>query len=58
MHKVWNDLNHHQQIGLKYFDEFEERIPREEVAEVEKIVNQILPEVNPKLVATICGSYR
>ena len=28
-------LNTHQQIGLKYFKEFEERIPRAEMAKME-----------------------
>ena len=33
-------LSHNQQVGLKYYDEFLERIPREEVTEIEAMVNQ------------------
>lgn len=58
LEKVKHLLNNHQKIGYTFFDEFQQRIPREEVAEVEQIVNEILPELDPKLRATICGSYR
>ncbi|XP_057309051.1 DNA polymerase beta-like isoform X3 [Hydractinia symbiolongicarpus] len=29
--KISNQLTHHQQIGVKYFSDFEERIPRTEI---------------------------
>lgn len=45
-------------VGLDYFAEFEARIPREEVAEIEAAVREILPEIDEKLIITICGSYR
>lgn len=31
-------LSHNQQVGLKYYDEFLERIPRDEVTEIEAVV--------------------
>eukprot|EP01119_Soliformovum_irregulare_P023660 TRINITY_DN8310_c0_g1_i1.p1 TRINITY_DN8310_c0_g1~~TRINITY_DN8310_c0_g1_i1.p1 ORF type:complete len:485 (+),score=219.60 TRINITY_DN8310_c0_g1_i1:116-1570(+) len=58
LEKVKHLLNHHQEIGYKFFYEFEERIPREEIVEFEKIIQSVLPEIDPKLEATICGSYR
>ena len=36
------DLNFQQQIGLKYYHEFLERMPREEVEEIEKTVRTFL----------------
>ncbi|KAG7263923.1 hypothetical protein CRUP_029263 [Coryphaenoides rupestris] len=33
--KIEHKLNHHQQIGLKYFEEFEKRIPRDEMEKME-----------------------
>ena len=32
-------LSHNQQVGLKYYDEFLERIPRDEVTEIEGTVS-------------------
>jgi DNA polymerase beta len=55
---VKDRLNHHQLIGLKYFSEFKQRIPREEVAEIESIVKSVLPDIDPKLILTTCGSFR
>ena len=34
-------LNRQQQIGVKYYDEFIERMPREEVTEIEAKVIQL-----------------
>jgi DNA polymerase beta len=58
LRKVSDSLNHQQRIGLKYFEEFEERIPRDEIVEIEKILKRVIAEIDPKLTATICGSYR
>ncbi|TRY96785.1 hypothetical protein DNTS_014505 [Danionella cerebrum] len=35
LRKIEHKLNHHQQIGLKYFEEFEKRIPRAEMQKME-----------------------
>lgn len=35
-------LNPNQQVGLKYYDEFRERIPRDEVTEIEAVVGDLL----------------
>ena len=34
-------LSHNQQVGLKYYEEFLERIPRNEVTEIEATVSSI-----------------
>lgn len=33
-------LSHNQMIGLKYSEEFMERIPRNEVAQIENVVSE------------------
>lgn len=47
-----------QQIGLKYYDEFCQRIPRSEVVEIENRVKKIVASINPGLEVVTCGSYR
>jgi len=60
IHKKLNlhNLTHHQIVGLKYFHDINERIPRAELTKIEtKLIKQI-HQIDPKLVVTICGSYR
>uniref|UniRef100_A0A069DYM9 DNA polymerase n=1 Tax=Panstrongylus megistus TaxID=65343 RepID=A0A069DYM9_9HEMI len=51
-------LNHHQLIGLKYFEDFEKKIPRQEIEVIEKIVRKEIGTIDEKYLITICGSYR
>ncbi len=51
-------LNKAQRIGLKHFDDFEKRIPRSEIQEVEKRIRKTLNFLDTKYLATVCGSYR
>ena len=51
-------FNTYQKTGLELHEEFRTRIPREEVSELERIALSALPEVDPRLLATVCGSYR
>lgn len=51
-------LNHHQKIGLKYFEDFEKRIPRAEMTQLETKIKSEVSSLDPEYVATICGSYR
>ncbi|KAJ8005744.1 hypothetical protein DPEC_G00121080 [Dallia pectoralis] len=55
---IEHKLNHHQQIGLKYFEEFEKRIPRAEMTKMETLIIQELESVDTEYIGTICGSYR
>jgi len=50
------NLNHHQTIGLKYFDEFEQRIPRNEMIQLQGVVLRTLQTIDPLLIGTTCGS--
>lgn len=56
--KIQHKLNHHQQIGLKYFEDFEKRIPRSEMETMEALILKELKLVDPLYIGTICGSYR
>ncbi|CAG2179466.1 unnamed protein product, partial [Oppiella nova] len=55
---VAHTLTDHQKIGLKYVDEFEQKIPRNEIQKIETILVDIAHEFNANLLLTICGSYR
>ena len=62
--KTLEDLKNHgkltrqQEIGLKYYDEFLERMPREEAGMIEAVVRKAALNINPGLQAFACGSYR
>lgn len=62
--KTLEDLKNHgkltrqQEIGLKYYEEFLERMPREEAGQIEEVVKNAALEINPGLEAFACGSYR
>ncbi|XP_017762148.1 PREDICTED: DNA polymerase beta-like [Eufriesea mexicana] len=51
-------LNHHQKIGLKYFEDFEKRIPRKEIEQIEKLLKDTILNLSKEYIVTICGSYR
>ena len=54
--KQYNILNNIQKIGLKYHEDLEKRIPREEMREYEKIFKLIGSHIN--VITKIVGSYR
>jgi DNA polymerase/3'-5' exonuclease PolX len=54
-----NQLTHHQVVGLKYADDFEQKIPRAEIDEIKKILEKEFPKIDGgNLIFEICGSYR
>ncbi|KAH6625674.1 terminal deoxynucleotidyl transferas-like protein [Boeremia exigua] len=55
----WNDLDRVQQIGIKYYDEFLDPIPRTEVEEIAEIVHQHAVKLrDDRITVTIVGGYR
>ncbi|KAF1397569.1 DNA polymerase beta, partial [Spheniscus humboldti] len=58
LRKNEHKLTHHQRIGLKYFEDFEKRIPREEMLQMQEIVLKEVTKVDPNYIATVCGSFR
>nr|XP_020026834.1 DNA polymerase lambda isoform X2 [Castor canadensis] len=51
-------LTTQQAIGLKHYDDFLQRMPREEAAEIEQMVRVSALTFNPGLLCIACGSYR
>uniref|UniRef100_A0A674I771 DNA polymerase n=1 Tax=Terrapene triunguis TaxID=2587831 RepID=A0A674I771_9SAUR len=51
-------LTRQQAVGLKHYEDFLERMPREEAAEIEQTVREAARSLNPGLVCMACGSYR
>ena len=51
-------LNEKQTIGLKYYDELIQPIPREEIVKHEKHLKTFLKKTDPTAELTIAGSYR
>ncbi|XP_074929021.1 DNA polymerase lambda isoform X2 [Chelonoidis abingdonii] len=51
-------LTSQQAVGLKHYEDFLERMPREEAAEIEQTVREAAWSLNPGLVCVACGSYR
>ena len=45
-------------LGLKYFEDFEERIPRPEMEILEDCLQQLICSLDSKYMATVCGSFR
>uniref|UniRef100_A0A670J0I3 DNA polymerase n=1 Tax=Podarcis muralis TaxID=64176 RepID=A0A670J0I3_PODMU len=44
--------------GNMYFEDFEKRIPRKEMLEMQEIVLSEVKKVDPTYIATVCGSFR
>jgi DNA polymerase/3'-5' exonuclease PolX len=49
---------HHIDMGLKYYEDLKERIPRAEIEKIEKKIKKSLKKVDKDLIYEICGSYR
>ncbi|XP_031770701.2 DNA polymerase beta-like [Galleria mellonella] len=58
LRKNQDKLNHHQNIGLKYFEDFEKSIPRSEIEEIEEILKKNINSIGAEFSVTVCGSYR
>lgn len=58
LRKNIDSLNHHQKIGLNHFDDFELRIPREELIELRDIAKREIKDMDERYTADVCGSFR
>ncbi|CAG8468729.1 1858_t:CDS:2 [Ambispora gerdemannii] len=52
------DLTPIQRLGIKYLNDFEIPIPREEMIELDKLVTITAREIDERYTVTVCGSYR
>lgn len=51
-------LTRQQIIGLKYFEDFEKKIPRNEIQKMERIIDRTIQNLDKYYSITVCGSYR
>jgi DNA polymerase beta len=51
-------LNHVQTMGLKYINDFDKRVPREEVKKLFSIVKKYAKKIDNNIILKCCGSYR
>ncbi|XP_062228572.1 DNA polymerase lambda [Phragmites australis] len=51
-------LTNAQRIGLKFFDDIKQRIPRHEVREMEKLLEDVGKDILPGVIIVCGGSYR
>lgn len=56
--KAFDSLSRTQKLGLKLYEDFEERIPREEVNRIGEIALKHANELRPGFQMVICGGYR
>jgi DNA polymerase IV len=54
----WGTISRDQQIGVKYYDEFLQRIPREEVEKIGNVILDHANEIRDGFQMVICGGYR
>ncbi|XP_063290112.1 DNA polymerase lambda [Pelobates fuscus] len=52
------NLTAQQVIGLKYYEDFLERMPRDEAGKIEETVQNVAHNINSGLISVACGSYR
>jgi len=56
--KYLHKLGEKQLLGIKYFHDMSQKIPREEVEKAEKILKASASHMNNELIITLCGSFR
>lgn len=58
LRKNQGSLTHHQKLGLQHLEDFEKRIPRDEIEQLETRLHAECNALDPNYQAVICGSYR
>jgi len=46
------------QIGLKYYDEIQQKIPFQEIVELGEVMKRCISQIYPEIMVEICGSHR
>ncbi|OBT99436.1 hypothetical protein VE01_02963 [Pseudogymnoascus verrucosus] len=54
----WNNLSRVQQIGVKFYEEFQQKIPRDEVEHIGAVILEAANHVAPGCQMTIVGGHR
>ena len=58
LHKHQDLLNDKQKLGLKYYSDFIQRIPRAEMIKHDELISTILTKIDSDIEFVIAGSYR
>lgn len=53
-----HELTHHIEVGLRWYYDIKQKIPREEMNQYSSLIKNIVKSIDPQLKAQICGSYR
>lgn len=51
-------LTHHMQVGMRYYQDFQQKIPFGEIAELGNIMKECVQKAHPEVIVEICGSHR
>lgn len=51
-------VTHDIMLGLKYYDDIRQSIPRQEIMKIDTLLHNVLLKIDPQLYGEICGSYR
>tara|TARA_B110000967_G_C18846427_1_gene542245 strand:- start:668 stop:1639 length:972 start_codon:yes stop_codon:yes gene_type:complete len=51
-------LTHHIEMGLKYYDDLEHRIPYDEILQFKSLYQAIFSEISDNIIWDVCGSHR
>jgi DNA polymerase IV len=54
----WDMLTPNQQVGVKFYDDFQEKIPRDEVERIAAVVLRYANQIRPGFHMVIVGGYR
>lgn len=52
------ELNHTIKLGLKYYKVYKQKIPRDEVKQIEEYLSRVSAAIMKEARLTLCGSYR
>jgi len=56
--KLKDKLSAQHLLGLKYFEDFEKRIPRDEMQKLESVIKEVVTQIDKDIKMETCGSYR
>jgi DNA polymerase/3'-5' exonuclease PolX len=51
-------LTHHMSVGLRYYHDFEQKIPYNEIVDLGLVLKSSVSELYPDVLVEICGSHR
>lgn len=57
-HSIINGLTHSQKLGLKYYKDIQERIPREQIELLKNKLKDVICDIDNDIRWDICGSFR